>query len=93
MTIEKKGFTRIIPDNELTYYSYLQGVIESVDYNSSMSITKGINSVNFRVAPSNPKAINTLIEEINKINSMFNLRVNFSKSMKTCYSINFSIEF
>lgn len=88
-----KNFPQILPDNETHYYNSLRGVIESVDPQSSFLITRRMSGITVRITPSSSSHLNSIIEEINKLNTMFGIRVDFSKSMKTTYTINFNIDF
>jgi hypothetical protein len=88
-----KNFPSIIPDNEEHYYNTLRGVIDSVDPQSSALITKRISGVSFRITPSSSSHLNSIITEVNRLNTMFGIRVDFSKSIKTSFTINFSIDF
>lgn len=86
-----KNFPQIIEDNEAKYYSALKGIIESIDYKASVLITRRITGVSVRILPSSTGLINPIIAEVNKLNTMFGIRVEFSKSIKNTYAINFNI--
>tara|TARA_R110002153_G_scaffold246678_1_gene402553 strand:+ start:1504 stop:1785 length:282 start_codon:yes stop_codon:yes gene_type:complete len=92
MEIQRKFFPKIIKDNEENYFSHLEGVIDSIDEFSSMMITKKKDSYDFRIATSLPKYNNSLISELIKFHNVFNIRLIFSKSMKTSGTIAFKIE-
>ncbi len=83
MEVQIVGDFPIIPDNEENYLNLLAGVIESVDELSSLEIKKLPSAYSFRIAPSLPKYTNTLLEEILKLNNMFHIHLELSKSIKT----------
>lgn len=91
MEIVYKHFN-IIPDNEMNYFAQLKGVLESVDEYSSMQITRTPSHYLFRLTPSTPSYTNNIIEELNKYHNLLNIRVKFSKSIKTTSVINFKIK-
>ena len=76
-------FEEVVPDNENVYYSYLIGIIESVDELSSVEITNNINGPHIRIAPSLPKYSNLLLEEIIKLHNVFHIHLDLSKSIKS----------
>jgi len=92
MQINKKFFPEIMQDNELAYFSHLEGLIDSVDELSSMEVIKGPYSYHFRIATSVPKYNDLLLEELLKFHNMFQIKLNMSKSIKTSATIVFEIE-
>ena len=92
MTVSKKFFPEVMPDNDEIYLNHLIGVIESVDELSSLEITKTPNSFHFRLAPSLPKYNSVLLEEILKLHNLFSIRLNLSKSIKSSATLVFSID-
>jgi hypothetical protein len=91
MTINKRFFPEVLPDNEMAYFAHLEGVINSVDELSTLEITKTPTSYHFRLAPSLPKYSGMLLEELLKLHNVFNLKLNLSKSIKTSANIAFEI--
>lgn len=91
MEIQRKFFPSILPENEIAYFSHLEGVIGSVDELCSLLITKTSQAYAFRIAPSHPKYNNMLIEELLKFHNMFKIRLDMSKSIKTSGTIVFRI--
>jgi hypothetical protein len=57
MTVSKRFFSEVMPDNEIAYFAHLQGLIDSIDELSSMEITKNPHSYHFRIAPSVPMKV------------------------------------
>ena len=91
MTINKKFFPEVMHDNEMAYFSHLQGLIDSIDELSTMEITKNPHAYHFRIAPSVPRYTQLLLEELLKFHNMFNIKLNLSKSIKSSSTITFEI--
>jgi len=91
MTISKRFFPEVMPDNELAYFAHLEGVINSVDELSTLEITKNPYSYRFRLAPSLPKYNEMLLQEILKLHNIFQIKLNLSKSIKSSATIVFEI--
>ena len=91
MTVSKRFFPEVMPDNEIAYFAHLEGVINSVDELSSLEITKNPHSYHFRLAPSLPKYNEMLLEEILKLHNIFKIKLNLSKSIKSSATITFEI--
>jgi hypothetical protein len=92
MTISKRFFPEVMPDNELAYFAHLEGVINSVDELSSLEITKNPHSYHFRLAPSLPMYAPMLLEELLKLHNIFQIKLKLSKSIKTSANIAFEID-
>lgn len=92
MTISKRFFPEVMPDNEMAYFAHLEGVISSVDELSTLEITKNPYSYHFRLAPSLPKYNEMLLEEILKLHNLFHIKLNLSKSIKSSATIVFEIQ-
>jgi hypothetical protein len=91
MTISKRFFPEVLPDNEIAYFAHLEGVINSVDELSSLEITKNPNAYHFRLVPSLPKYNPMLLEELLKLHNIFHIKLNLSKSIKASATIAFEI--
>lgn len=91
MKIIKKDFPSILKENELAYFSLLEGVLNSVDDNSYLEVRHTLHSYSFRVSPSLPLYINSLVEEINNLHSLLGIRVEYGKSLKNAGILTFSI--
>jgi DNA-binding phage protein len=91
MDIVKKFFPEIMQDNDMVYFARLEGMIDSIDELSSLQITKNSNSYQFRLAPSHPKYIEMLLDEVLKFHNIYGIRLNLSKSIKTTGTISFEI--
>ena len=92
MNISKRFFPEVMPDNELAYFSHLQGLIDSVDELASLEITKNPHSYHFRLAPSVPMYNEMLLQELLKFHNLFGIRLMLSKSIKSSATIVFEIE-
>jgi hypothetical protein len=92
MNISKRNFPKIIRDNDDVYFMHLQGVIDSVDELCNMEITKTPHSYHFRIAPSVPIYLIPLLNEILKLNTIYGIHLDLSKSMKASSTIAFDIE-
>lgn len=91
MQIVRKYFPEILTDNDEVYFARLEGIIDSVDELSSMQITRNTNAYHFRIAPSHPRYMNMLFEELLKFHNLYGIRLNISKSIKTTGTISFEI--
>lgn len=91
MIIKRKLFPHILKENDENYFAQLEGIISSVDEHSSLEITFTGSKYIFRLAPSHPKYMNMLIDEIIKYHNMFKIRLDFSKSIKTTVIIMFKL--
>jgi len=91
MQVNKRFFPKMMQDNDTLYLAHLEGIINSVDELSSLEITKNTNSYRFRLAPSLPKYIPMLLEEILKFHNMFRIKLDLSKSIKSSGTIVFEI--
>jgi len=91
MQVSKRFFPKVMQDNDMLYLAHLEGIINSVDELSSLEITKNSNSYRFRLAPSLPKYIPMLLEEILKFHNMFRIKLDLSKSIKSSGTIVFEI--
>ena len=92
MIIVKKDFPSVLKDNELAYFSLLEGVINSVDEASTMEIRKNPDNYKFRIAISTAEYLNSLVDILNDMHSLFGIKLNYSKSIKSSCSITFYLE-
>ncbi len=90
MIVERKDFS-ILSDNEEHYFSMLEGIINAVDEYAQLAITHTPTGYNFKLASSQPKLLNLLIQELNTLHSFLYITLNYSKSMKTSSTIDFKI--
>lgn len=91
MEIQKKFFPSILPENEITYFGHLEGIISAVDEHCNILITRKPTCYDFRIATSLPKYNNMLIEQLINFHNVFNIHLDFSKSIKTSSVIAFKI--
>ena len=81
----------IVKDNDLTYFSILEAVVNSIDELSTLEIRKNTSNYSFRLSLSEPIYISPLIKELNSLHNMMKIRVDFSKSIKSSYILHFKI--
>lgn len=89
--VERKGFPRIIRDNDETFFQHIIACIDSVDELSYLTITKCSFSYKFRIAPSTPEYISSLIETILQFCNLYGMRIDMSKSIKSAATLTFNI--
>jgi len=84
------GFNREV-DNNLLYYDYLKGYLDSIDAHSSLLINKTDQKISFRLTPSHPHLLIPLLTAVKEIHTKFGIQVEFSKSIKSSNSISYII--
>ena len=84
-------FIGILTENEKLYFAQLKGVIESADEFSTLQVTNSIDHYIFRLVPSLPKYTNSIIEVLIQFHNTLGIHLEFSKSIKTTGTINFTI--
>jgi hypothetical protein len=92
MEVNRRYFPKILLDNEAVYFQHLCGVVDSVDELSCMEITRTTHGYSFRISPSIPKYAQAILHEILKLNTIYGINLELSKSMRTTSTIAFSIE-
>lgn len=92
MEVNRRYFPRILLDNEAAYFNHVTGVVEAVDELSCMEITRTTHGYSFRISPSIPKYSQAILYEILKLNTIYGINLDLSKSMRTTSTIAFSIE-
>ena len=92
MEILRKFFPSILTENDSAYFAHLEGVIGSVDELCSLQITRSPESYSFRLASSHPKYNDMLIQELLQFHTLFKIRLELSKSIKTTGTIVFKIK-
>lgn len=93
MQIIYRFFPEILTDNDENYFSLLRASVESVDEYASLEVSRMPESYNFRLIPSMPKYTNTLIQELTKLHNLLHLKMDISKSIKTCSVVSFKLEY
>jgi len=78
-------------DNDVIYMQHLEGIIDSVDELASMEAVKTKDAIRFRIAPSLPKYIPILLEELLKFHTLYHIKLDLGKSIKSSSTIVFSI--
>lgn len=93
MIIQLIGFPPIMKDNDLSYLSHLQGVLESVDELCSLEATNKTSGIGFRIAPSAPEYTQHILKTLKDFHYLIALRIEFSKSIRTTSTIEYQINF
>ena len=93
MQIIYRFFPEILTDNDENYFSLLRASVESVDEYASLEVSRMPEPYNFRLIPSMPKYTNTLIQELTKLHNLLHLKMDISKSIKTCSVVSFKLEY
>lgn len=93
MVIHTKFFPERMQDNDIVFLAHLEGILNSIDELSTLEIIKINSSYTFRLAPSLPRYIPMLLEEILTFHNMFGIKLDLSKSIKTTGTISFTINF
>ncbi len=91
MELKFEGFTRILSDNDMQYFTLLKAAVDSVDSYSYICVTKTPTAYNFKISPSETKFINVMITELNKLHNFLGIELNYSKSSKRSGNISFNI--
>jgi hypothetical protein len=92
MEVNRRYFPKILLDNEAAYFAHMEGICNSVDELACMEITRTTHSYHFRIAPSIPLYAQSLLHEILKLNTIYGIQLDLSKSIRTSSTISFNIE-
>lgn len=94
MYIKASEVPNLLPDNDFRYFSMLEGIVNSVDSNSSVEIIKKPKSYSTRISPSSrdEMTINHILEEVIKFHTLLGIHIDLSKSIKTSGRIFYDIE-
>lgn len=76
-------------DNDAAYINHVQFLVEAIDENASLTVTQKLDSVGFKVIPSDKKLKPFIIKNIRKSHYKLGLKIDFSKSVNTTDSISF----
>jgi len=93
MQIQRLNFPPIVPDNELTYLNYLEGLMQSIDPDCDMMIYRKQEGVLTRIVPSSAQTFSVILDVVKKFHTMLGIQVEFSKSMKAGNNISYTINF
>lgn len=91
MRMIKHGFTAVLPENEITYFSHLEGIVDSVDELASVEIYKNPQSYLFRISTSTPMYSQPLLKALLDFHNLLNIQLELSKSIKNNSTISFVI--
>lgn len=90
MNIVKHGFD-ILLENEITYFSHFEGIVDSVDELANVEVTKTPAFYIFRISPSTPEYSQPLLKSLIEFHSLLHLTLQLSKSIKNNSTIFFKI--
>jgi len=93
MQVQKINFPPVMPDNESTYFNYLEGLIESVDYDSDVMVYRKEDGIIVRISPSTNQTFMIILDVVKRFHTMLGIQVEFSKSMKAGNNISYIINF
>lgn len=91
MTLTTIGFPQVMADNELAYFSLLEGVIDSIDELASLRITRKPTAYAFVLTPSLARYTQPLLSEILLYHNLMGIQLHLSKSIRTTSTIQFDI--
>lgn len=91
MIIHKKGFGAVMPENEITYFGHLEGIISSVDELANVEVVKNPSSYMFRITPSTPMYSQPLLKSLLDFHRLLGIHLELSKSIKNSSTISFVI--
>lgn len=81
----------VLKENDRTYLLLLEGVINSTDELATLEIRKNPENYSFRISVSSSIYLSPLIKELNTLNNMCGIVVDFSKSIKSSCILFFKI--
>lgn len=90
MNIVKHGFD-ILLENEITYFSHLEGIISSVDELANAEVYKNSNTYSFRISTSTPVYSQPLLVSLLEFHTLLGITLDLSKSIKKISTITFKI--
>lgn len=91
MEVTYKG-ARLIPDNDAVFMANLIAAVESADFNAIMSVSKQPEDYKFKISVSDPELVSNVMDSLITAGKFFGVFFNFSKSIKSSSTINFSIK-
>ncbi len=91
MRVIKKDFPSVLQENELAYFSLIEGLIASVDTNAFLEIRHSPIHYSFRISPSFPSCLNSLVEQINALHNLLGIKVEWGKSLKNAAILSFNL--
>lgn len=91
MRMIKHGFPPVLLDNETTYFSHLEGVVDSVDELASVEVFRGPVSYSFRISTSTPMYSQPLLKSLLDFHTLLGIQLDLGKSIKNSSTISFVI--
>lgn len=91
MRIVYKDIPKVIPENEMAYFSILESCCNTIDELSTIEIRRNIDNYSFRIAITSPSYLSPLVEQLNCLHNLLSIHVDFSKSIKSSSSLSYKI--
>ncbi len=89
MIVEKINIPKLMLDNDAAYINHIEFLVNSIDENAKLSVMQRLDSLGFRVIPSDEKLKPFIIKAIRKSHYKLGLKIDFSKSVNAGNSISF----
>lgn len=89
MIVEKINIPKLILDNDAAYINHVEYLVSSIDENAKLTVIQKINSIGFRVTPSDKKLKPFIIKNVRKSHYKLGLKIDFSKSVNAVDTISF----
>lgn len=89
MIVEKINIPSLMMDNDAAYINHVEYVVRSIDEEAKLTVMQRLNSLAFKIIPSNQQLKPFIIKAIRKTHYKLDLKIDFSKSVNTTESITF----
>jgi hypothetical protein len=89
MIVEKINIPSLMRDNDAAYINHVEYVVRSIDEEAKLTVMQRLNSLAFKIIPSNQQLKPFIIKAIRKTHYKLDLKIDFSKSVNTTESITF----
>jgi hypothetical protein len=91
MKIVSKGFTNRTLDNDVAFLNLIIANVEKIDLDGYVYIQNTPDKIQITIIPSSANLFDVMIEEVIALMQQFHIKVDFSKSMKKQYKIDFKL--
>lgn len=91
MKIVSSGFTNRTKDNDVKFLNFIISSVEKIDIDGYIYFYDSKEKVRVVIVPSSAKLFDVLLKDITELMSLFKIKVEFSKSMKNDYKIDFNL--
>lgn len=89
MIVDRINIPKLMLDNDAAYINHIEFLISSVDEDAELTIIKRLDSIGFRIKPSNNQIKPFIIKNIRKSHYKLGLKIDFSKSINSENNIYF----